>query len=144
MILGRWLLIPEIQRVPARMTMLLAALLLAGCAKSNIGVVAGTVSVDGTLAKNGSIAFFPTNRKSSTAGAEIVDGRYSAKVPLGLAKVEIRVPKVVGQKKLYDKPDSPVKQVLAESLPRKFNDDTELKLDVQAGNNLQNYELTTR
>jgi hypothetical protein len=120
------------------------AFLIAGCGKSNVGVVTGTITVDGTPAKSGSIAFFPMNRKSSTAGSEIVDGRYTAKVALGDAKVEIRIPKVVGKKKLYDKPDSPMKEVLAESLPRKYNDDTELKLDVQAGNNVQNYELTTR
>jgi hypothetical protein len=125
-------------------TVLLAAILIAGCGKSNIGVVTGTISVDGAPAKSGSIAFFPTNRKSSTAGSEIVDGQYTAKVALGAAKVEIRVPKVVGQKKLYDTPDSPVKQVLAESLPRKYNDDTELKLEIHAGKNLQDYDLTTR
>jgi hypothetical protein len=33
---------------------------------------------------------------------------------------------------------------LAESLPRKYNDETELKLDVQSGENVQNYELMTR
>ena len=124
--------------------MLLAAILIAGCSKSNLGVVTGTISVDGTPAKSGSIAFFPLNRKSSTAGSEIVDGLYAAKVALGVAKVEIRVPKVVGKKKLYDKPDSPMKEVLSESLPRKYNDETELKLDVHAGENVQNYELATR
>ena len=123
---------------------LLAVILIAGCSKSNLGVVTGTISVDGTPAKSGSIAFFPTNRKSSTAGSEIVDGRYTAKVALGAAKVEIRVPKVVGKKKLYDKPDSPMKEVLSESLPRKYNDETELKLDIHAGENVQDYELATQ
>ena len=100
-------------------TILIVAIMVAGCAKSNIGVVTGTITVDGAPAKSGSIAYFPVDRKSSTAGAEIVDGRYTAKVPLGASKVEIRVPKVVGQKKLYDTPDSPLKQILAESLPAK-------------------------
>ena len=127
-----------------RRAVLLAAILIAGCSKSNLGVVTGTISVDGTPAKSGSIAFFPTNRKSSTAGSEIVDGRYTAKVALGAAKVEIRVPKVVGKKKLYDKPDSPMKDVLSESLPRKYNDETELKLDIHAGETVQDYELATR
>jgi hypothetical protein len=123
---------------------LLAVILIAGCSKSNLGVVTGTISVDGTPAKSGSIAFFPVNRKSSTAGSEIVDGRYTAKVALGAARVEIRVPKVVGKKKLYDKPDSPMKDVLSESLPRKYNDETELKLDIHAGETVQDYELATR
>ncbi len=108
---------------------MIAMILIAGCAKSNMGVVTGTISVDGSPAKSGSIAFMPVNRKSSTAGAEIVDGHYTAKVPFGAAKVEIRVPKAVGQKKLYDTPNSPLKQLLAESLPRKYNDETELKVE---------------
>jgi hypothetical protein len=124
--------------------MLLTVILFTGCSKSNLGVVTGTISVDGAPAKSGSIAFFPTNRKSSTAGSEIIDGRYTAKVALGTAKVEIRVPKVVGKKKLYDKPDSPMKEVLSESLPRKYNDETELKLDIHAGENVQDYELATQ
>jgi hypothetical protein len=122
----------------------LALLPFAGCAKQNIGVVSGSVTVDGVPAKSGSIAFFPVNKKSSTAGAEIVDGKFTARVPLGAAKVEIRVPKVVGQRKLYDTADSPIKQVLAESLPPKYNDKTELTLDVVRGANHQDYQLTTR
>jgi hypothetical protein len=126
-----------------RIPVLLTALLISGCGKSNVGVVTGRISVDGTPAKSGSIAFFPVNRKSSTSGAEIVDGRYAAKVALGTATVEIRVPKVVGQKKLYDTRDSPIKQLMAESLPRKYNDETELKLDVLPGKNVQDYDLKT-
>jgi hypothetical protein len=124
--------------------MLIALLLVAGCAKSDVGVVTGSITVDGVSAKSGSIAFFPVNRKSTTAGAEIVDGQYTAGVPLGTFKVEIRVPKIVGQKKLYETPDSPIQQILAESLPARYNDKTELTLDVQPGNNQQDYELKTK
>ena len=76
--------------------MIAAAIPIAGCAKSNLGTVKGTITVDGSPAKSGSIAFFPVDRKSSTAGSEIVDGKYTAKVAPGVAKVEIRVPKVMG------------------------------------------------
>ena len=55
----------------------------------------------------------------------------------------IRVSKVVSQKKLYDTPDSPIKPVLAESLPPKYNDATELTLDVRSGTNAQDYQLKT-
>jgi hypothetical protein len=123
---------------------LIVTILIAGCAKSDTGVVTGTITVDGAPAQSGSIAYFPIDRKSSTAGAGITDGRYTATVPLGSSKVEIRVPKVVGQKKLYDTPDSPIKQILAESLPPKYNDQTELTLDVKPGENHQDYQLTTK
>jgi hypothetical protein len=126
------------------LTVLVAVVFIAGCAEPTVGVVTGAVTVDGSPAKSGSIAFFPMNGKSSTAGAEIVEGQYTAEVALGVCKVEIRVPKVVGEKKLYDTPNSPIKQILAESLPAKYNDETELTLDVRPGEHQQDFALTTR
>jgi hypothetical protein len=124
---------------------LFVVLAIAGCAEPTTGIVTGTVTVDGSPASEGSsIAFFPIDGKSSTAGAEIIDGKYEATVPLGQVKVEIRVPKVVGQRKLYDTPDSPIKLVMDESLPAKYNDASELTLDVQPGENEQDYDLTTK
>jgi hypothetical protein len=133
----------RVRRSTRLATVAVAAILAAGCAKPNIGTVAGTVTVDGSPATRGSIAFFPANRKSPTAGSEIVDGRYSAEVALGTARVEIRVPKVLGEKKLYNTPDSPKQKILAESLPAKYNDQTELKVEVQPGENHQDFSLAT-
>jgi hypothetical protein len=115
-----------------------------GCAEPTRGIVTGTVTVDGGPAKSGSIAFFPVDGKSSTTGGTITDGQYRAEVPFGLQKVEIRVPKKVGEKKAYDAPDSPMTSILAESLPAKYNDATELKLDVKPGENRQDFELLTK
>src|SRR5262245_31539415 len=107
----------------------------AGCSGSGprMGEVTGSVTVDGKPAESGAISFFPLDGKSPTAGGMIKDGRYTAKVPVGNAKVEIRVPKVVGKKKLYDRPDSPEQPILQEVLPPKYNDQTELKFEVQSG-----------
>jgi hypothetical protein len=123
---------------------LFGVLLVCGCTEPTTGIVTGAVKVDGTPATTGAIAFFPIDGKSPTAGAEIIDGRYEATVPLGSVKVEIRVPKVVGERKLYDTPDSPVKQVMAESLPAKYNDASELTLDVKPGENQKDYDLKTK
>ena len=79
-----------------------------------------------------------------TVGAPIVDGRYTAQVKPGLCHVQVRVSKVVGEKKLYDMPDSPIHKVMAESLPAKYNDATELQFNVQPGRNEQNYDLSTK
>jgi hypothetical protein len=114
-----------------------------GCSKRTTGTVSGTVTIDGVPAKAGAISFFPRNGKASTAGGEIKDGQYSAEVAPGVAKVEIRVPKVVGQKKLYNTPDSPVRPIMAEILPAKYNDETELTVDVQLGPNKHDFPLTT-
>ena len=119
--------------------------LCAGCEdRSNLGVVTGTITVDGAPPKTGSIAFFPADGKASTAGGEIIDGKYSTRVAFGSSRVEIRVPKVVGQKKLYDTPDSPVKSVLAESLPARYNDQTTLTIDVERGENQKDFALSTK
>jgi hypothetical protein len=126
------------------LSFILVFLLLVGCGKSNVGTVQGTVMVDGSPAKEGSIAFFPVDGKSPTAGAEIRDGRYSAQVPLGSSRIEIRVPKVVGQKRLYNTPNSPIMPLLEESLPAKYNEQTELEFNVQPGENQRDYQLTTQ
>ena len=123
---------------------LLAALLLTGCSDPTVGTVSGTVTVDGSPVKLGSIAFFPVDGRSSTSGAEIVDGQYTATVAPGTARVEIHVPKVIGQRKAYDTPDSPMMEIVGESLPAKYNDATELTLDVTPGEIRQDYELTTK
>lgn len=72
-----------------------------------------------------------------------MDGKYSADVPIGPSKVAIRVPKVIGQRKLYNTPDSPVQPLMDESLPAKFNDETELTLDVKPGETQGDFDLKT-
>ncbi len=131
-------------RYAGRVAALAAALaILAGCGgDAEMADVSGTVSVDGTPAAKGSVAFIPADGKGPTAGCEIVNGQYSAKVPLGTAKVQIRVPKVIGKRKLYNTPDSPVQETLAEVLPAKYHNKTELTFDVKPGKNEKNWELT--
>ena len=109
-----------------------------------MGEVTGTITVDGVPAKIGSISFFPIDGKASTAGAAIKDGKYAAKVPVGKVKVEIRVSKIVGQKKLYDTPNSPVQPIMQEVLPPIYHDRTTLELDVQPGTNEKDYALKTK
>jgi hypothetical protein len=109
-----------------------------------ITAVTGSVSIDGQPVKSGSIAFFPIDEKSPTTGASIADGQYTAQVPLGAAKVQIRVAKKVGEKKLYNTADSPVQPIMKETLPARYNDDTELQLDVKPGNTVKNFELATK
>ena len=80
---------------------------LVGCAEPTTGVVRGTVTVDGDLPKTGYIGFTPTDGKVGPSGAELVDGQYEIELPLGEAKVDIRVPKVVGNKSSTTPPTAP-------------------------------------
>ncbi|MBN1853202.1 MAG: hypothetical protein JW829_10780 [Pirellulales bacterium] len=125
--------------------LLAAFLLVPGCSdQMKTGDVTGNIQVDGQPARTGSIAFIPVDGKSPTAGAEILGGQYSAKVPLGEVKVEIRVSKVVGHKKLYDTPNSPIQPILEEVLPEKYNNQTELQMKVEPGKNQKDFDLKTK
>ena len=118
---------------------------LPGCFDdSNMATVSGTITVDGNPVDRGSIAFITVDGMAPMTGAEISDGKYSCEVPLTETKVEIRVPTVVGKKKLYDTPDSPEQEVLAELLPGKFNEKTELRYTAESGKQEKNWELLTK
>ncbi len=121
---------------------LLYAPIFVGCfnASTDGEKVTGIVTVDGEPVERGSIAFKSFDDQAP-AGATIREGKYEALVPRGKVKVEIRVPVVIGQNKLYDTPDSPVMDVTRESLPAKYHDQTELVFDVLAGVNNKNWEL---
>lgn len=123
----------------------LCLLALSGCGpESKMITVTGTVTIDGQTPKSGSISFIPLDGMSPTAGAVITDGKYKSEAPLGESKVEIRVPKVVGKKKLYDTPDSPEQEIMEEVLPAKYNEASELRFTGVKGTNEQNFELSTK
>ncbi len=135
----------KLRKVSECLLPLVVVLATVGCAdNSGLAEVSGTVSVDGEPAEKGSISFFPVNGQGPTTGAQILQGKYQSQIPLGESKVEIRVSKVVGQKKLYDTPDSPVQDVYAEVLPSKYNSQSELRFDAQAGANEKDWHLVTQ
>jgi hypothetical protein len=118
-----------------------AVLPLVGCGDGTAEVT-GMVTVDKKAVTKGSIAFIPADLKGQTAGGEIIDGKYTVKVGLGNMKVEIRYPKVVGQKKDYDAPGGKYYKTYDESLPAKYNDQTELYFEVKSGKNEKDWDLT--
>ncbi len=125
---------------------LLALTAVVGCGTGGpaMGTVVGAVTVDDQPAPEGAISFVPLDGMSPTAGTKIVDGRYRAEVPVGSFRVEIRIPKVVGQRKAYNTPDSPMVSISKEILPAHYNDDSKLELDVQSGTNKHDFELFTK
>jgi hypothetical protein len=137
---------PVKRHSPSVRLLAFSLVILAGCSSGdpNSGEVSGTVTIDGQPAKEGAIAFMPVSGNAPTAGGVIADGKYTAKVHIGTAKVEIRIPKIVGQKKVYDTPDSPVRPIMDESLPKKYNDETELTFDVKPGANQHDFDLSTK
>ena len=93
-----------------------------GCsAEAGKATVSGEVTLDGKPLKEGVIRFVPADGNSPTADAAIVDGSYQATVPVGAKRVEISAPKVVGKRKMYNTPQSPWVDEVAELIPALYN-----------------------
>ena len=104
--------------------------------------VTGTVKVAGQIPPAGSsITFIPTDGKSQTAGAALQDGRYSVRVPVGMTKVEIRVPRPVARPGPNVQGPGAEGGLIEESLPAKYNDQTELTFEVKPGKNEKDWDL---
>jgi hypothetical protein len=125
--------------------LLLAGLMLAGCSQSSThGTVDGTVVLDGEPLREGAVRFVPVDGASQTASAMVRNGQFTATVPIGHMRVEFSGAKVVGQQKMYGTPDSPKVDMVAELLPPRYNVQSELTLDVQAGSQEAKFELSLR
>ncbi len=118
---------------------------LSGCGSDDsMAKVAGTVTLDGQPVEAGAILFVPVDGTAQTTGGEIKDGRYSVRVPPGAMKVSITAPKVIGKKKIYPTPDSPEMPVTVEAIPGKYNEQTELTIEVTSGANEKKFDLQSR
>src|SRR5262249_19779957 len=112
-----------------------------GCAGADKATVTGEVIFDGKPLKEGVIRFVPVNGQSPTASGNIVDGRFSVTVPVGEQRVQISAPKVVGKHKVYDTPESPYVDEVAELLPACYNARSELTLTVEVGAQEKRFDL---
>jgi hypothetical protein len=114
----------------------------AGCSSdSSHGTVRGTVTLDGAPLANGLIRFVPADGQSPAGEATITNGKYSAKVQPGDKRIEIMAPKIVGQRKVYETPDSPTVDRVEELLPARYNTRTELTATVTPGQQQKDFEL---
>ena len=126
-----------------RLACLLCVPLIVACGPpGNTATVSGTVTVDGQPVKKGSIALIPIDGGGPSSGSPIRDGSYSASGWPGKSKVQIYVPKVVGSEKMDDASDGDERVTMAESLPTKYNSQTELEMEVSVGQNEKNWELS--
>lgn len=126
--------------------LLAAALVVAGCGDVKTGEVTGTVTIDGRTPPAGSsITFVPADGQSPTAGATLQDGKYTATVPVGPAKVRISAPKFAEEKAGQPGPGPGGGQIVeGDLLPDRFNNKTELTYEVKPGRQEKNWELSTK
>ena len=125
----------------------IVVLMVAGCNTGpNYSAVKGRVTVDGKPIESGLVEFEPVDRNSqSPKGGVITNGDYSAEVPPGEMKVKITAMRSTGvKKKRYDTPDSPVDEITEQFLPKKFNEETELKATIKSGKNDLDFLLKSK
>lgn len=122
------------------------AVTLVGCGQAGpkTGKLSGTVTLDGTPLESGSINFIPTDGKGVTMGTKIVNGAYTLLVPYGEKKVEVRAPKVTGQRLAYEgDPNSPKVDIITELVPKRYNAETVLVMTVDSEEGEMNFPLET-
>lgn len=119
---------------------------LIGCrGDDGYAMVEGNVTLDGQPLENGAIAFVPADGETPTAGERIENGVYKARVPIGVKRIEITASRVVGQRAAYaGETDSPQIDVTASLVPRRYNIDSELTLEVQSGVNQKDFDLKSK
>ncbi len=116
------------------------AALLLGCGPA-LGTVSGTVTVDGQPLSKGVISFAPADGKGAPITVEIKGGSYTAQAVAGRKNVQISAPIVTGQRKEYNAADAPLVDITEESLPPKFNSESELTFELNRGNQTKDWSV---
>lgn len=118
-----------------------SATLLVGCGPA-VGEVSGSVTVDGKPLASGVISYVPAEGSGEPVTATIADGKYRLETTAGKKFVQISAPVIVGKRKEYEGPDAPLVEITDESLPPRYNSQTELSLEVKRGSNVRDWNLS--
>ena len=129
------------QRLLRVIILLLSYMLLAGCSGDGKYPVSGTVSWDGELIPadhNGHVTFMPVDTKLAPDSGPIVDGKYSFRASPGEKKVEILISRPTG--KVIESMGMAREEMY---IPEKYNEQTELMVEVTSGDNQFPFELVS-
>lgn len=118
-----------------------------GCGKDSSYVdlgatVTGKIMIDGAEPPSGlNISFEALDGKAKSGGVTVTGSSYVANVEPGKYRVVIRAPKF---KSAGKGGGGMAGDTFEETLPAKFNDKSELTLDVTAGKNNKDWDLKTK
>jgi hypothetical protein len=137
---------PTVETRMPRSIVLLAigcAFAITGCSRGPaMTKVAGVVTIDGRPLQKGSITFEPIDGRGITVGATIEGGSYVTEAMPGEKKVRITGFEVVGQVPAYKNvPNSRMNDVVKDIVPSRYNNNTELTLEVEESETTGNFEL---
>ena len=116
------------------------ALFAASCSsESTLVTISGSVTLDGTPLPDGDILFTPADPQFGTEAAKIKDGAYQAAVRPGHSKVQIRASRPVPGKK------GPMgEQLIEDYIPSKYNDQSNLSIDVSTNQRKRDFQLQSK
>jgi len=124
------------------------ALVLSGCGGSDLGSVSGTVTLDGNPLAGAQVMFMPVGGGGVSTGETDSAGKYtlicadgSQGAVIGAHTVSIEL---IEEEDTGDGTGEDESEASGEGLvPARYNEETELKADVQAGSNTFNFDLET-
>jgi hypothetical protein len=121
-----------------------------GCGKSDNAraPVHGAVTLDGKPLETGSILFVPApGVHGAVAGGAIQNGRYEltdkAEAAIGANRVEIRSARSTGKAIQYA-PGTAVSREVIQLIPKRYNSESELKVEVKPGPNTADFAVTSK
>ena len=118
-----------------------STVVMIGCGPSGPRVyeVTGTATLDGTPIPEGDIVFLPEEKAFGPDAGKIVDGKYRAEVKGGKKTVQIRAARLVPGKK------GPMgEDVIEDYIPARYNDRTELHIEVGEGETEHPFTLKSK
>jgi hypothetical protein len=120
------------------------ALAVGGCASDEQPVVSGTVTVDGQPLAEGTMHFSPLAGGASSAGTRIKGGQFSVPLERAKYKVQIFAPKASKVEAKLDANGPGGGPTMEETLPPRYNVQSELTLDVTGPKSDVRYDLKGR
>lgn len=107
--------------------------------------VVGSVMLDGQPLEHGEIAFKSIDGKTATAGGFIIKGHFTQQVPGGSKRVEITSSRNRGKRRATAlNGDSIEIDNVIQSIPKQYNRETTLLIDVKPGMNRVQYDLKSQ
>ena len=119
-------------------------LAFAGCNQGPpTGTIKGTVKLEGEPVDGGIIRFVPADGNSQPADSPLVSGAYSVTMPLGEKKVEVFWAKDRSGTTEVDTASQGSEQLI-QMIPAKYNNQTTLTHTVVEGEQVRDFDLTSK
>lgn len=122
-----------------------SGLVLGGCSTNGLIEVGGQVTLDDKPLEKGTISFVPVDGKGPSAAGIIENGHYSVEVAPGQKKVEILGYKTTGRRR-YDEndPSSPMIDINEQIIPERYNTQSELTCQIDAGTDTHDFAVESQ